>query len=80
MAVAFIYCTLFWGLAIYLIKTRDFAGEMLFRYPRRRKRTLSSSVKNSPGLHRKSQTTAQTVHRNVKEDENPQLQLFAVKI
>lgn len=53
---------------------------MLFRYPQRRECTLSSSVKTSSGLHRKLQITAQTVHRNVKEEKNPQLQPFAVKI
>lgn len=80
MAGTFIHCTLLWGLVIYLVKTRGFAGEMLFRYSQRRKCALSSSVKNGPGLHRKLQITAQRVHRNVKEDENPQTQLFAVKI
>lgn len=80
MAASFLYCTLLWDLVIYLIKTRDFAGEMLFRYPQRRKCTLSSTVKNSPGLHTKLQITAQMVHRNVKKDDNPQLQLSAVKI
>lgn len=80
MVGTFIHCTLLCGLVIYLIITRGFAGEMLFRYPQRRKCALSSSVKTGPGLHRKLQITAQTVHRNVKEDENPQSQFFAVKI
>lgn len=53
---------------------------MLFRYPQGRKCTLSSYANNGPGLHRKLQITAQTVHRNVKKDENPQSLIFAVKI